>query len=143
MHDVSDAGLKPALNSIRVMVGLPQRLSLPRGLRPGSPRHPPGPTSTVLLGRAPAVEGGAARGEAQGLPVGLRALLRHELQLGLLAGLVEGGRGQAREGPGQGAWGRGLRQGTLAPGESKAPGSARAKTWVGAQLLAAPQFPAL
>lgn len=75
---------------------------------PGSPGPTPRPTLAVLRGGAPVIEGGAARGEAQRLPVGLCALLGHELQLGLLAGLAGGGRGQAQEGQGQGAWGAGL-----------------------------------
>ena len=80
--------------------GLPQGLS-----HPGSRAWPPPrPTFAVLLRSPPAVEGSAApRGEAQGLAIGLRALLGHELQLGLLTGLDGGGGGQAHEGPGLGA----------------------------------------
>lgn len=63
------------------------------------------PTLTVLLSGAPAVEGGIPRGQVERFPVRLRALLRHELQLGLLTGLA--GRRQRTGTGGALGWGQG------------------------------------
>lgn len=67
------------------------------------PSAAPGPTLAVPHGRAPVVEGDVAWGQAQRVPVSLRTLFRHELQLGRLAGLAREGR--VRSGT-EGAWAR-------------------------------------